>query len=205
MLEMSSLGAKVMQASAVQTAMMHDIAVNVRSTFSNKSGTQIISENKIDYTKIVTGVAYSKNDAKITLLGVVDKPGVAANIFEPLGKNNINVDMVVQNISHDGKETDVTFTVKREDCHKALDLIKKNKETVNYKKIIHDDKVSKVSIIGAGMITIPGVTYKMFRCLADNMINIMVISTSEIKISVLIKETETQKAIKALHKIFNLD
>jgi len=205
MLEMSSLGAKVMQASAVQTAMMHDIAVNVRSTFSNKSGTQIISENKIDYTKIVTGVAYSKNDAKITLLGVVDKPGVAANIFEPLGKNNINVDMVVQNISHDGKETDITFTVKREDCHKALDLIKKNKETVNYKKIIHDDKVSKVSIIGAGMITNPGVTYKMFRCLADNMINIMVISTSEIKISVLIKETETQKAIKALHKIFNLD
>tara|TARA_Y100000590_G_scaffold359064_2_gene414743 strand:+ start:793 stop:2007 length:1215 start_codon:yes stop_codon:yes gene_type:complete len=205
MLEMASLGAKVMQPTSVQASMINDISVNVRSTFSEKLGTVITSENEIDYKKVVTGIAYSKNDAKVTLVGVVDKPGVAADIFEPLGKNNINIDMVIQNTSSDGKKTDVTFTIKREDLDKTLNLIKKNGQQLNYSKIIHDDKVSKVSIIGAGMIANPGVTYKMFRSLADEKINILAISTSEIKISVLVQENLTQKAVRALHKTFELD
>ena len=158
-----------------------------------------------EYQKAVTGIAYSKNDAKVTLVGVVDKPGVAADIFEPLGKNNINIDMVIQNTSSDGKETDITFTIKRSDLRKTLDLIEKNNKNLNYKKIIHDDNVSKVSIIGAGMIANPGVTYKMFRSLADEKINILAISTSEIKISVLIQEDLTQKAVKTLHTTFGLN
>jgi len=205
MLEMSSLGAKVMQPTAVQTAMSHNIDVHVRSTFSEATGTYITSEEKVNTTKVVTGISYSKNDAKVTLLNVKDKPGVAADIFEPLEISNINVDMVVQNISHDKKETDITFTIKREDLSKTLKIIEKNKEKVNYKKLIHDDKVAKVSIIGAGMIVNPGVTYKMFRSLAKENINILVISTSEIKISVLIDENMTQKAVKTLHKTFGLD
>ena len=205
MLEMSSLGAKVMQPSAVQTAMANNILVHVRSTFSKKTGTQIVSEEEIEDKNVVTGVTYSKNDAKITLLSVKDRPGVAANIFEPLGRSNINVDMVVQNISSDKKETDVTFTIKREDLQKTLKIIEENKRSFDYKKLIHDDKVSKVSIIGGGMIVHPGVTYKMFRSLAEEKINILVISTSEIKISVLIDENMTQKAVKALHTTFNLD
>jgi len=205
MLEMSSLGAKVMQPSAVQAAMANNIAVHVRSTFSEKSGTIISSEDEMDTKKVVTGVTYSKNDAKVTLLNVEDKPGVAAEIFEPLGKSNINVDMVVQNISSDKKETDITFTIKREDLEKTINIIKKNTATIRYKKLMHDDKVSKVSIIGAGMIVHPGVTHKMFRALANEKINIMVISTSEIKISVLIDEKMTQKAVKILHKTFKLD
>jgi aspartate kinase len=205
MLEMASLGAKVMQPGSVQASMMYDIPVQVRSTFSQKKGTTITSENEINYKKAITGITYSKNDAKVTLLGVVDKPGVAANIFEPLGQNNINVDMVIQNTSPDGNETDVTFTIKMEDLSKTLKLIKKNKNNLRYKKIIYDRKVSKVSIIGAGMISSPGVTYKMFRSLADEKINILAISTSEIKISVLIHEKMIQKAVKALHKTFELN
>jgi len=205
MLEMASLGAKVMQPSAVQASMIENISIHVRSTFSEKTGTEIISENEIDYKKVVTAVAYSKNDAKVSLIGVVDKPGVAADIFEPLGKNNINIDMVIQNTSSDGKKTDVTFTIKREDLDKALSIIKKNKQKLNYEKIIHDANVAKVSIIGAGMIANPGVTYKMFRSLANEKINILAISTSEIKISVLVYENLTQKAVKILHKVFELN
>ncbi len=205
MLEMASLGARVMQPTSVQASMMHEIPIHVRATFSKNLGTIITSQSEIDYKKVVTGIAYSKNDAKVTLVGVVDKPGVAADIFEPLGKNNINIDMVIQNTSSDGKETDVTFTIKRSDLRKTLDLIEKNNKNLNYKKIIHDDNVSKVSIIGAGMIANPGVTYKMFRSLADEKINILAISTSEIKISVLVLENSTQKAVKALHKTFDLD
>jgi len=205
MLEMAALGAKVMQPTSVQAAMIDNIIVHVRSTFSEKSGTKIVSESGIDYKKAVTGIAYSKNDAKITLVGAEDKPGVAADIFEPLGNSNINVDMVIQNISSDGKKTDITFTIKREDLRKTLSLIEKNNKNLNYQKIIHDDKVSKVSIIGAGMIVNPGVTHKMFRSLANEKINILAISTSEIKISVLVQEDSTQKAVKALHKAFELD
>ena len=205
MLEMSSLGAKVMQSSAVQTAMMYDIPLHVRSTFSNKEGTKIFGSENIDYSKTITGVTYSKDDAKITLLGVQDKPGVAADIFEPLGKNSINVDMVIQNISPDDKTTDLTFTIKRSDLNKTIKIIKSNKKNVKYKSISSNEKVSKVSIVGAGMITASGVTYKMFRALAQEKINILAISTSEIKLSVIINEINTTKAIKKLHTVFNLD
>jgi aspartate kinase len=205
MLEMSSLGAKVMQSSAVQTAMMYSIPLHVRSSFSNKEGTKIFGSESIDYSKTITGVTYSKDDAKITILDVQDKPGIAADIFEPLGKNSINVDMVIQNISPDGKKTDLTFTIKRNDLSKTIKLIKSNKKNVKFKSISTDKKVSKVSIVGAGMITTPGVTYKMFRALAQEKINILAISTSEIKISVIVNETNTVKAVKKLHAVFNLD
>ena len=204
MLELSSLGAKVMQPSAVQTAMMYNIPLEVKSTFTNRKGTKIFDQENIDYTKSVTGVAYSKDDAKITLMGVQDRPGVAANIFEPLSKNQINVDMVIQNISSDELITDITFTIKRGDLAKTIDILKKNKN-IKYENITHNDKVSKVSIVGAGMVSTPGVTYKMFRSLADERINILAISTSEIKLSVIINENDTLKAIKKLHTVFELD
>jgi len=205
MLEMSSLGAKVMQPSAVQASMINDIPIHVKSTFSENSGTKIISENEIDHTKAVTGIAYSKKNAKISIVGVVDKPGVAADVFEPIGKNNINIDMVIQNTSLDGKTANITFTIKQEDLDKTLNIIEKNKQKINYNKVTHDDKLAKVSVIGAGMIASPGVTHKMFRSLANENINILAISTSEIKISVLIQEELTQKAVKILHKTFELN
>ena len=204
MLELSSLGAKVMQSSAVQTAMMYDIPLQVRSTFTERKGTKIFREDNLDYSKAVTGVAYSKDDAKITLQSVEDKPGVAAEIFEPLGKEQVNVDMVIQNVSSDGKTTDLTFTIKRDDLVKALEILKKNNK-IKYKNLEYKDNVSKISIVGAGMVSTPGVTYKMFRALAEERINILAISTSEIKISVIIDEVYTLKAIKKLHTIFNLD
>jgi len=204
MLELSSLGAKVMQSSAVQTAMMYDIPLQVKSTFTDRKGTEITSQENIDYSKTVTGVAYSKDDAKITLLGVDDKPGVAADVFEPLSKDQINVDMVIQNISTDGKKTDLTFTTKRQDSKNAILLIKSNKK-IKYEEIYMNDKVSKISIVGAGMVATPGITYKMFRSLAEEKINILAISTSEIKISVIIDEKLTIDAVKKLHKTFNLD
>ena len=204
MLELSSLGAKVMQPSAVQTAMMYNIPLEVRSTFTERKGTKIFSQENIDYTKSVTGVAYSKDDAKITVIGVEDRPGVAANIFEPLSKAQINVDMVIQNISSDQKTTDISFTVKRSDVSKTKQILKNNSK-INYKEIIHNDKVAKVSIVGAGMVSTPGVTYRMFRALSDKGINILAISTSEIKLSVIIEEDNTLKAVKKLHTIFDLD
>ena len=204
MLELSSLGAKVMQSSAVQTAMMYDIPLEVKSTFTDRAGTKIFDQENIDYTKSVTGVAYSKDDAKITLVGVKDKPGVAANIFEPLSKNNVNVDMVIQNISSDQKTTDLTFTIKRTDLSKAIELIKRNKK-IEYLSMHHNDQVSKVSIVGAGMVSTPGVTFKMFKGLAEEKINILAISTSEIKLSVIIDEDDTLNAVKKLHTVFNLD
>ena len=204
MLELSSLGAKVMQPSAVQTAMMYNIPLEVRSTFTDRKGTKIFDQENIDYTKSVTGVAYSKDDAKITLTRVKDKPGVAANIFEPLSKAQINVDMVIQNISSDKKTTDITFTIKRDDVSKTIDILKKNKD-IDYENVIKNEKVAKVSIVGAGMVSTPGVTYKMFRALSNEKINILAISTSEIKLSVIIDEANTLNAIKKLHTIFDLD
>ena len=204
MLELSSLGAKVMQSSAVQTAMMYDIPLHVRSTFTDRKGTTVFDQQNIDYSKSVTGVAYSKDDAKITLVGVEDKPGIAANIFEPLNKAKINVDMVIQNISSDQKTTDITFTIKRGDLLKTKEILENNKK-IKFKNITHDAKVAKVSIVGAGMVSTPGVTYKMFRALADNNINILAISTSEIKLSVIIDEEKTLDAVKKLHRVFELD
>ena len=204
MLELSSLGAKVMQPSAVQTAMMYNIPLEVKSTFTNREGTKIFDKENLDYTKSVTGVAYSKDDAKITLIGVEDRPGVAANIFEPLSRSQINVDMVIQNISSDYKTTDLTFTIKRDDLAKTLEIVKNNSK-IKFQKLNHNDKVSKISIVGAGMVSTPGVTHKMFRSLAEENINILAISTSEIKLSVIIDEKNTMNAVKKLHKIFDLD
>ena len=204
MLELSSLGAKVMQPSAVQTAMIYDIPLEVRSTFTERKGTKIFNQENIDYKKSVTGVAYSKDDAKITIIGVEDRPGVAANIFEPLSKAQINVDMVIQNISSDQKTTDITFTVKRDEVLNTKKILKDNNKII-YKDIIQNDKVAKVSIVGAGMVSTPGITYRMFRALSDENINILAISTSEIKLSVIIEEDNILKAIKKLHTIFDLD
>ena len=178
---MSSLGAKVMQPASIQDARLNRVNVDVKSSFVNKSGTLITKRANISKEKIITGVSFTNNDSKITLIGVVDKPGVAASIFEPLSKKSINVDMVVQNISPNGKETDLTFTVKNEDINKTEKLLKKNSK-IKFKAILIKKNVSKLSIIGVGMITTPGVTYKMFKALAQNKINIQVISTSEIKI-----------------------
>ena len=204
MLELSSVGAKVMQSSAVQTAMMYNIPLEVKSTFTDRKGTKIFDQDNIDYSKSVTGVAYSKDDAKITLIGVEDKPGVAANIFEPLNNAQINVDMVIQNISSDQKTTDISFTIKRDDLSKTKEILDNNKN-IRYKNISQNDKVSKISIVGAGMVSTPGVTYRMFRALADNNINIIAISTSEIKLSVIIDEKNTLSAVKKLHTVFDLD
>ena len=204
MLEMSSLGAKVMQPASIQDARLNRVNVDVMSSFVDKPGTLITKRKNIPSGKIITGVSFTKNDSKITLVGVVDKPGVAASIFEPLSKNSINVDMVVQNISSNGKETDLTFTIKNDDIVKTEKLLRKNKK-IKFKSIQIKKNVSKVSIIGVGMITTPGVTYRMFKALAKNKINIQVISTSEIKISVLINKKLIKKAINSLHKEFNLE
>ena len=204
MLEMASLGAKVMQPVSIQDARLNRINIEVKSSFIKKSGTLITKRKNIIRNKIITGLSSTQNGAKVTLVGVKDKPGVAAMIFKPLSKNLINVDMVVQNISANGKETDLTFTIKREDLSKTKKIISENKN-INYRYLLFDKNVSKVSIIGVGMVTTPGVTFRMFQALASQKINIQVISTSEIKISVLISSKNVKKALIALHKEFNLD
>jgi|TARA_Y100000389_G_scaffold157696_1_gene158908 aspartate kinase len=206
MLEMASLGSKVMQPTSVQDAKLNNIDINVKSSLTKKKGTLITKsfKKKKFSNQIITGISSTKNDAKITIAGVKDKPGVAALIFEPLSKNLINVDMVVQNISLDGKKTDLTFTIKSEDVKKTERIIKENKK-ISYQKLSFDKNLAKISIIGVGMITTPGITYRMFKALASKKINIMVISTSEIKISVLISSKFIKKAIAVLHREFELD
>tara|TARA_X000000368_G_C22954918_1_gene678336 strand:- start:233 stop:1162 length:930 start_codon:yes stop_codon:yes gene_type:complete len=204
MLEMASLGSKVMQSTSIQDARLNRVDVDVKSSFVRKKGTLITKRKNIVNNKIITGISSTKNDAKVTLVGVKDKPGIAASIFKPLSQNHVNVDMVVQNISADGKETDLTFTIKSDDLSKTQKLVKQNNK-IKYRHLIIDKNVSKVSIIGVGMITTPGVTYRMFQSLSKKKINILVISTSEIKISVLINKKHVKKAISALHKEFDLD
>jgi len=204
MLEMASLGSKVMQPTSVQDAKLNKIDIQVKSSFVKKSGTLITGSSKAFSNQIITGISSTKKDAKITIVGVKDRPGIAASIFKPLSQNLINVDMVVQNISLNGKETDLTFTIKSDDLKKTEKLIKQNKK-ISYKKLSFDKDVSKVSIIGVGMITTPGITYRMFQALALKKINILVISTSEIKISVLVSTKNVKKAIAVLHKEFKLD
>ncbi len=204
MLEMASMGAKVMQPESIQDARLNRINIEVRSSFSKKLGTLITKKKNIISNKIITGISSTQNDAKVTLVGVKDKPGVAASIFKPLSKNSINVDMVVQNISANGNETDLTFTIKNDDLKKTKKIIKDNK-SIKFRNLLFDKEVSKISIIGVGMITTPGVTFRMFQTLANKKINILVISTSEIKISVLIDKKNTKKALIALHKEFKLD
>ncbi len=204
MLEMASLGAKVMQPVSIQDARINRINIEVKSSFTNKSGTLITKRSNINNNKVITGISSTQNDAKVTLVGVKDKPGVAASIFRPLSKNSINVDMVVQNISANGKETDLTFTIKSDDLNKTRKIILENK-SINFRNLLFNKGVSKVSIIGVGMITTPGVTFRMFQSLASKKINIQVISTSEIKISVLIDKKDVKNAISVLHKEFNLE
>ena len=191
---------------AIAKGKLNNIDIKVKSSFVNKPGTLITKrfKKKNFSNQIITGISSTKNDAKITIAGVKDKPGVAAFIFEPLSKNLINVDMVVQNISSDGKQTDLTFTIKSEDVKRTEKIIKENKN-ISYKKLSFDKNLAKISIIGVGMITTPGITYRMFKALASKKINIMVISTSEIKISVLISSKLIKKAVAVLHKEFKLD
>ena len=193
-----------MQPTSVQDAKLNNISFLVKSSFEKKKGTLITSNKKAFSNQIITGITSTKNDAKVTMIGVKDKPGVAASIFKPLSLNQINVDMVVQNISLKRKETDLTFTIKSDDLKKTERIIKQNKK-ISFRELLYDSNVSKVSIIGVGMITTPGITYRMFQSLASNKINIMVISTSEIKISVLISKKHVKKAIAALHKEFKLN
>ena len=204
MLEMASLGAKVMQPVSIQDARLNRIDIEVKSSFIKKPGTLITKRANIINYKIITGITSTHNDAKVTLVGVKDRPGVAASIFKPLSTNLINVDMVVQNISANGNETDLTFTIKKEDLNKTKKIIQENKK-INFRKVLFEKGVSKISIIGVGMITTPGVTFRMFQALANKKINIQVISTSEIKISVLVNKNDANKALSVLHKEFKLE
>ena len=204
MLEMASLGAKVMQPVSIQEARLNRIEIDVRSTFSKKIGTTITRKKNIFSRNTIRGISFTKNDSKLTLIGVKDKPGVAASIFKPLYENSINVDMVVQNISADSRETDLTFTIKLEDLIKTRRLLENNK-SIKFKKLVVNENVSKVSIVGVGMITTPGITYRMFKALAKEKINIEVISTSEIKISVLINKKNLKKSVEILHQEFKLN
>ena len=205
MIEMASQGAKVLQTTSVESAMNHDVNVNVRSTFNpSDKGTQI-SNDVSNETRAVTGVAYSKDEAKITIIDVEDKPGVAAEIFKELASSSVNVDMIVQNNFIERKMTNITFTVPMTDLKKSLGVLEELKKRIVFSKVLDEQNLSKVSIIGSGMRNQPGIAAKMFECLSNNNINIEVISTSEIKISVLIDRNKTEAAVNALHSVFNLD
>ena len=205
MLEMASLGAKVLQTRSVELAMNHRVRVRVLSSFENLPGTMVVDEDEIVEKQIVSGIAYSRDEAKITLLHVPDKPGIAASIFGPLADASINVDMIVQNVSEDGKTTDLTFTVGKADLQRALAALEGVKDKINYARLVPDPGVVKVSVIGVGMRSHAGVALTMFRSLAEKGINIEVISTSEIKISVLIDEQYLELALRALHTAYGLD
>jgi aspartate kinase len=206
MLEMASLGAKVLQTRSVEIAMLYRVPVRVLSTFDAEvGGTLLCDEEDIVEKKPVTGIAYSRDEAKITLVKVPDQPGVAAAIFGPLADAGVNVDMIVQNVSEDGRKTDLTFTVARSELTRALAAIEKAATQIGYKDLISDSNVAKISIIGIGMRAHPGVAQTMFRTLSDKGINIQVISTSEIKVSVLIAEEYVELAVRALHSAYELD
>jgi len=206
MLEMASLGAKVLQTRSVEIAMLHRVPVRVLSTFDPEAGgTLLCDEEDIVEKKPVTGIAYSRDEAKITLHRIDDQPGIAAKIFGPLSDAGVNVDMIVQNVSPDGKKTDLTFTVTRGELQRALKAIEESQATIGYRDITSAADVAKISIIGIGMKAHPGVAQTMFRTLAEKGINIQVISTSEIKVSVLIAEEYVELAVRALHSAYELD
>jgi aspartate kinase len=205
MLEMASLGAKVLQTRSVELAMNHRVRVQVLSSFEDRPGTLVVDEDEIVEKQIVSGIAYSRDEAKVTLIRVADQPGVAAAIFGPLAEAGVNVDMIVQSSSEDGRTTDMTFTVGKSDLERATRLLQDAVGKVGYKEMIADPNVVKVSVIGVGMRSYAGVALTMFRTLADKGINIQVISTSEIKISVLIDEQYLELALRALHTAYGLD
>jgi aspartate kinase len=204
-LEMASQGAKVLQTRSVEMAMNHKVRVQVLSSFSDVEGTLLVDEEEVVERRKVTGIAYSRDEARITLNSVANIPGVSAAIFGPLTEANINVDMIVQNVTEGGKETDVTFTVPRGDCDRAVVAMEKSKDKIKFKSMQTDKGVAKVSVIGVGMRSHVGIAQEMFKTLADKNINILVISTSEIKISVLIAEEYTELALRSLHTAFGLD
>jgi len=205
MLEMASMGAKVLQTRSVELAMKNNLTLQVLSSLTNKEGTFVIDTDNLIEKEIVSGVSYSKNEAKVTISGIPDKPGISAKIFGIMAENNINVDMIVQNISQDGVFANITFTVSDKDLELSNRLLHENSSFLNFKSVLTDDKVSKVSVIGMGMMSQSGVAEKMFKTLAENSINILAISTSEIKISVLIDKKYTELAVKSLHAVYNLN
>ena len=205
MLEMASVGAKVLQTRAVEMAMKYNQRVQVLSSFSDQPGTLVVNEDEVVEQELVSGIAYSRDEAKITLVKVLDKPGVAAAIFGPLADASINVDMIVQNVSDDGQATDLTFTVTTNDLERAVSTIESNRDGLGYEALVNDSRVAKISVIGVGMRSHAGVAQRMFQTLAEKGINIQVISTSEIKVSVLIDEQYTELAMRALHTAYGLD
>nr|WP_277346434.1 aspartate kinase [Sneathiella chungangensis] len=205
MLELASLGAKVLQTRSVEMAMKHRVKLQVLSSFEDLPGTLVVDEEDIVEHQVVSGVTYTRDEAKVTLQQVADRPGVAANVFGALADANVNVDMIVQNVSEDGKATDLTFTVGRKEVTQALAVLEKLKGKVDCKAVVPDPNVVKVSIVGMGMRSHAGVAKTMFAALAEKGINIQVISTSEIKVSVLLAEEYTELAVRTLHTAFGLD
>jgi len=205
MLEMASVGAKVLQTRSVEMAMKHRVRVQVLSSFSDEPGTMVVDEEEIVEQELVSGIAYSRDEAKITLLAVDDVPGVAARIFGPLADANVNVDMIVQNVTPDGQKTDMTFTVPQADLDATVALLKTKCADLEYQGLLYDENVCKVSVVGVGMRSHAGVAQRMFQTLAEKGINIQVISTSEIKVSVLISEDYTELAVRSLHAAYGLD
>ncbi len=204
MLELASVGAKVLQTRSVELAMKRRVRLQVLSSFEDVPGTLVVDEDEIVEKELVSGVAYSRDEAKLTLRRVPDRPGIAASVFGPLAQANINVDMIVQNVSADGL-TDLTFTVGRADLARARAVLDSHRERIGFEDLVVDPAVAKVSVVGIGMRSHAGVANTMFRTLAERGINIEVISTSEIKISVLIREEATELAVRALHSAYGLD
>ncbi len=205
MLEMASVGAKVLQTRSVAAAMKHRVRLQVRSSFVDAPGTLVVDEDEIVEQEFVSGIAYSSDEAKITLVKVADRPKVAGSIFGPLAEANINVDMIVQNVSEDGEATDLTFTVPRGDLDRSIEVLKAAKKDIGYVKLAPDPNVVKVSVIGVGMRSHAGIAQTMFETLGEKGINIQVISTSEIKVSVLISSEYTELAVRALHAAYGLE
>ncbi len=205
MLEMASQGAKVLQTRSVEIAMKHRVRVQVRSSFDDTPGTLVVDEDEIVEQAIVSGITYSRDEAKVTLTGVPDRPGAAAGIFGPLAEAAINVDMIVQNVSVGSERTGLTFTVPKTDLERAVEVLEGLKGTLEYGDLLSDADVVKVSVIGVGMRSHAGVAQKMFATLAEKGINIQVISTSEIKVSVLVAEEYTELAVRSLHSAYGLD
>ncbi|MEX2616882.1 MAG: aspartate kinase [Alphaproteobacteria bacterium] len=205
MLEMASQGAKVLQTRAVELAMNQRVRLQVLSTFEDLPGTLVVDEDEIVEQQVVSGIAYSRDEAKLTLVGVEDQPGIAAAIFGPLSDASVNVDMIVQNVSADGTHTDMTFTVGKADYQRAIAILESIRPAINFGALKVDPNVVKVSVIGVGMRSHAGVAKTMFQALSEKGINIQVISTSEIKISVLVAEEYTELALRSLHTAYGLD
>ena len=205
MLELASVGAKVLQTRSVELAMKEKVRVQVLSSFNDAPGTFVVDEDEVVEQQLITGVAYNRNEAKITVVAVPDRPGTVAALFGPLAAANVNVDMIVQNIAHDTGNTDVTFTVPRTDLPKSLDVLEKAKVDIGFQRLITDDNVAKISVVGVGMRSHAGVAQTMFQALGSRGINILAITTSEIKVSVLIAEEYTELAVRVLHTAYGLD